>query len=385
MRAHITDKATLQSITPAQILAYIRSRGAKKTDDFHGKAVIFQYGGAELLVPLETHYADYAQRVAEILSILEKAEDRSQLMIAEDIMHSGFDVIRVRNVSEDARQGTLNLVRGVAFVGYAKDMLLAAACSAATHKVSYPGRRPLDADRFMEEIRFGKTEHGSFVLQLLAPVAPELCMQRTLLDGLPEEEPYQRRVIPTLQSGLETLNIAAQQSVMDRDTSHFFKAASRGVTSNLCDAVIGMYESLKPQYIEVGITYSANRRKPRPLARISVDSGYIPIIREASSCLKASGPEQEDGQLVRGYVVKLDSEDPAKSGEIAIKDLMTPTPRTLKVDLAQEDYQKAIAAHKDKQVVELSGTIIKSGGHTRLVPETSLTIVEAPADEQLAV
>ena len=382
MKAHITDKEALQSIIPAQISAYLRSKGAKKTGELRGKAVIYQYDDAELLVPMETRYTDYGIRVAEILSILEKAEDRSQLMIVEDIMHSGFDVIRVRDVSEDTRQGTLSLLRSVKFVESARDMLSAAACFAATRKSSYPGRRPQDADLFMEGVRFGKTEHGSFVLQLLAPVAPEFYTQEKLLEDPYEEEPYERRVVPTLQSGLEALKDAAKSSEMDPDVSHFSDAVHKGVTSNLCDAVIGMYESLKPQYIEVGITYSANRLKPRPLARISVDSGYIPIIKEAAAYIKDSGPEQEEGQLVRGYVVRLASEPPMEFGEIAIRDLMTPTPRLLRVGLSQNDYQKALDAHRAKQIVEISGTITKSGHSSRLVPDTSLTIVEAPADEQ---
>ena len=379
MRAHITDRETLQTITPAQILAYLRCKGAEKADEWPDKATFWQYGRTELLVPLSTRFADYAQRVAELLAQLEKTEDRSQLLIVEDILRSGFDIIRIRNVSEDARQGMLNLMRGVEFVAKARDMLAAAACSAATHKSSYPGRRPQDADRFMEGVRFGKTEQGSFVLQLLAPVAPELYIQGRL-DELPEEEPYERRVVPTLQSGLEALNLAAQRSEIDRDAAHFLEAAPQGLTSNLCDAVTGMYDSLQPQYIEVGITYSANRRRPRPLARISVDSGYIPLIREASAYIRASGHEQEEAQLVRGYVVRLASEDPASSGEIAVKDLMTRHPRLLKVELPEEEYKKALSAHEARQLVELSGTITRTGRDFRLVPDAPLAIVEAPAD-----
>lgn len=376
MKAHISDKETLQNITPAQVLAYLHGREACKTGEIQGKATIWQYGKEELLVPSATRFADYAMRIAEILSQLEKEEDRSQLIIVEDILYSGFDVIRVRNVSEDTRQGTLNLLRSVDFVRQARDLLMAAACSAATHKSSYPGRRPQDADQFMDGVRFGKTEQGSFVLQLLAPVVPEFRAQGTLLDDFPDKEPYEHRVVPTLQSGLEALNLAAQNSVIDNEVSHFITAVPQGLTSNLCDAVTGMYDSLKPKYIEVGITYSANRRQSRPLACISVDSGYIPVIRAASSHIKASGPEQEDGQLVRGYVIRLASEDPAESGEITIKDLMTQRPRYLVVELAGDDYQKAIAAHHNKQVVELSGTVIRAGRTLRLVSDTHLTIVD---------
>ena len=373
MRAHISDKKALQAVSPAQIMAYLRSRGAEKTDEFPGKATIWSYGGEELLVPLATRFADYAARMADMLSLLEKVEDRSQLQIMNDLRNSGFDVIRVRNISEDTRQGSLNFMRSVEFVAQTRDLVLAAACSAATHKISYPGRKPQDAERFMESVRFGQTEQGSFVLQLLAPVAPELHIQGTLVE-LPEDVPYEKTVIPTLQSGLESLNAAAQLASNDSRLEHFQQAAARGLTTKLCDAVTGLYESLKPQYIEIGITYSANRRQRRSLARISVDAGYIPLIKEASSTIKAI--ESETEQYVRGIVVELASNDPDEAGKIKIRDVTTPRPRLLTVELAGEDYRKAILAHKSRQLVELSGTIVRSGRNLRLAAESPLSLVE---------
>ncbi len=342
-------------------------------DEFPGKATIWSYGGEELLVPLATRFADYAARMADMLSLLEKVEDRSQLQIMNDLRNSGFDVIRVRNISEDTRQGSLNFMRSVEFVAQTRDLVLAAACSAATHKISYPGRKPQDAERFMESVRFGQTEQGSFVLQLLAPVAPELHIQGTLVE-LPEDVPYEKTVIPTLQSGLESLNAAAQLASNDSRLEHFQQAAARGLTTNLCDAVTGLYESLKPQYIEIGITYSANRRQRRSLARISVDAGYIPLIKEASSTIKAI--ESETEQYVRGIVVELASNDPDEAGKIKIRDVTTPRPRLLTVELAGEDYRKAILAHKSRQLVELSGTIVRSGRNLRLAAESPLSLVE---------
>ena len=182
MRVRISDKQALLSISPAQLMAYLRSKGARQVDEFSGKATVWSYGDEELLVPLATRFADYAARMADILASLEREEDRSQLQILTDLQNSGFDVVRVRNVSEDTRTGTLNFMRSVDFVAQTRDLLLAAACSAATHKISYPGRKPQDAERFMDSVRFGQTVQGSFVLQILSPVAPELRKQGSLLD-----------------------------------------------------------------------------------------------------------------------------------------------------------------------------------------------------------
>lgn len=371
MRVRISDKQALQSITPAQLMAYLRGKDTTICDIYPNKAIIWQYGNEELLVPLDTHFADYPARMADILAALEREEDRSQLLIEADLRYSGFDVIRVRNVSEDTRDGSLNIMRSVDFMSQTRDLLLAAACSAATHKISYPGRKPQDAERFMDSVRFAQTAHGSFILQLLAPVAPDLNVQDALVD-IPEALPYEKRVVPTLQSGLEALNIAAQMASYDSRLEHFQQAAS-GLTTNLCDAVTALHESLKPQYIEIGISYSANRRQQRPLARISVDAGYMPLIREASAAIKATEPEPE--QVVRGLVMGLESPDPVETGVIKIRDIMASHPRVLQVQLAGEDYLQAITAHRDKLLVEISGTVVKAGRGQRLLATSPLSII----------
>ena len=372
MRVRILDKQALLSISPAHLMAYLRGKGARQVDEFSGKAAVWNYGKEELLVPLATRFADYAARMADILSALERVEDRSQLQIMTDLQNSGYDVVRVRNVSEETRAGTLNFMRSVDFVAQTRDLLLAAACSAATHKISYPGRKPQDAERFMDSVRFGQTVQGSFVLQILSPVVPELHTRESLID-LPEELPYERRVIPTLQSGLEALNTAVQQASNDTNLDHFQQAAPQGLTTNLCDALAGLYDSLKPQYIEFSITYSVNRQHTCPLARISVDAGYIPLIREASARIKAIEPEPE--QVVRGLVTGLESQNPVETGVIKIKDVMTSHPRSLQVQLAGEDYQQAITAHKDKLLVEISGTVVKTGRGPRLLATSPLSII----------
>ncbi len=373
MKARISDKHVLRSISPAQIMAYLRSKGAVQVGEYSGKATIWQYGSEELLVPLGVHFADYASRIADIFASLEREEDRSQLLIEADLRHSGFDVIRVRNVSEDTRDGSLNIMRSVDFVAQTRDLLLAAACSAATHKISYPGRKPQDAERFMENVRFAQTAQGSFILQLLSPVVPELNVQGMLVD-MPGDLPYEKRVVPTLQSGLEALNTAARRASEDNELEHFQQAACVGLTTNLCDAITNLYESLKPQYIKVDITYSANRRESRPLACVSVDAGYIPLIRKASAAIKAIEPEI--AQYVRGIVVELLSEDPVEAGKIKIRDLTASRPRLLTVELSAIDYQQAITAHASRQLVELSGTVVRSGRNLYLKAASPLTIVE---------
>lgn len=373
MRARIIDKETLQSISPAEISAYLRSKGGAKVDEISQKAGIWQYGTDELVIPVSTRFADYALRISQALQQIEEIEQRSQLMILDDIKHVAFDVIRVRNVSNDTRSGTLNFAKSVDFVAHTRDMILAAACFAATHKPHYPSRKPQDAERFMNSVRFGKTEQGSFVLTLLSPVTPDLSTQGTLLD-IPEEPPYEKTVIPTLDSGLKALNQAAIQASEDREMRHFVEAAAQGVTTNLCDAITNLYEKLTPDFIEVSIAFSGNRNTSLPISKVSIDSGYIPIIKSASEKIKSNSPEPE--QTVRGFITNLGSPDPQESGEVTIQDVISPKPRKIIVWLTGDEYRRAGEAHFGTKPVEIAGTVVRKGRTFGLENPSSLTILE---------
>ncbi len=368
MNIGITDKDMLQGIAIADVITYIMSKGAVKVTDFAEKAMVWQYKDEELLIPFSSRYADYVLRISQMLQQIENVEGRSQWAVLHDIQHVAYDVIRVRNVSGDTKHGTLCLLKSLDFIAATKEMLFAAACSAATQKIHYAGRKPQDAERFMEAVRFGKTEQGSFILTLLSPVSPELDVQHASSEK-PEDEhdmqSYERRVIPTLESGLVALNHAAQKSMIDKELQHFVDAASHGLSTNLCDAVANMYTHLSPDFIEVGITYSGNRTHQRTSAHIHVDKDYIPLIREASQKIKSREPEHE--QTVRGFITKLSSDAPQELGHITVQDMST-RPRNIIIHLHGAEYARAIDAHRDNMPVEFTGTLRKSGRTTHLEP-----------------
>lgn len=55
----------------------------------------------------------------------------------------------------------------------------------------------------------------------------------------------------------------------------FEKSAAREDLAKLCAALTGIRKALDSQWLEIEISYSANRREPRPCARIWVED-YIP-------------------------------------------------------------------------------------------------------------
>ena len=270
MRARITDSAALRKISPSQIMAYLRSKGAKQVGKLSDKAAIWTLGKEEFLVPLAAEFADYAYRVADILAALERVEERSQLEIMDDLQEVGFDVVRIGRFPRDETSEAPGIMRAVDFLAHARDLLMAAACAAATHMACSPAKRSQDAERFMQSVRLAKMEGYGFAVRLLAPVTPV----RKSTDSTAEPYAlYERSVVPILQESLETLCLAAQKAI-DGDAGHLGSLLPCGA-SQICDALMGLHKALDSQWLEIEISYSANRKEPRPCARIRVED-YIP-------------------------------------------------------------------------------------------------------------
>lgn len=375
MRVRISDKQALLSISPAQLMAYLRNKGARQVDEFPGKAAVWSYGDEELLVPLATRFADYAARMADILAVLEQKEERSQLQILHDLQYCDFDIIRVKISSEDSRNDSFNFVRCLDFIAKMRELLLAAACAAVTYKQHYTGRKPDKAIRFINNVRFGQTEQGSFVLQLLSPVTI-----KNERDSL-----YIKRVVPTLQYMLEHIDGAICKRLP------FLESC---LNTDIYNILVDMYDSVRDCCIGIEIAYSGMRKEKRPryitqidqlaisrtkefIGKLSFENNMIldKEFPEASFVLPQAELWENEKLRIQGYVIGLYNDESKRKREVKIKAVSLAS-RLLLVELPDEDYSRAIMAHINRQLVELTGTVVKSGRTLRLIADSPLTIVE---------
>lgn len=258
MRACITDSAALRKISPSQIMAYLQARGAKQVGNFLDRAGIWALGKEEFLLPVVADFADYAHRVADILAALERVEERSQLEIVDDLQEVEFDIVRIGCFPKDETSEAPGIMRVVELLTHARDLLMTAACAAATRMACSPAKRSQDVERFVQSVRLAKVEGYGFAVRILVPVAPE----RKSTDSTAEPYAcYERSVVPTLQESLETLCQVAQTAI-DGDVGHLGSRLPCGATQ-ICDALMGLHKAFDSQCLEIEIDYSANRRELR--------------------------------------------------------------------------------------------------------------------------
>jgi len=364
MKASIQDKDALCSLLPLNAATYLRTRGWNEVKREQHRYSLWNRkddrGVFETVLPLEHEFRDYTVRIAEVLYTLEIVEERSQLEILRDMMTTSSDVIRIRT-ERDSKEDSVPIESGVALVKNARDLLLAAACSTVAPRAYYPTRKPDEALKYLENLRMGQTERGSFVITLLSPVTPDL-QAPAYSDNT---DPFERRVTKTLMRALAALREAAEESAATGSIKPFETAMSLGVSVNLCDALANLQEETKADTLEVGISWAPVRMVHEETIqnRVTITKDAVPVMREASRVFKSVATQE--GVSLRGFITELHRE-PQGEGTVLIAGIVEGSLRNVRVTLSSSDYDRAIQAHRDTIAVRCEGDLVREGRGYRL-------------------
>jgi hypothetical protein len=358
MKVTIRDPEVLKSLSPVDLIAYLRAAGWNREEEIGDRAAVWvKPNGDEpqdVIVPLRREAADFALRIAEVLGKLESVEQRSQEDIIKDLLTASADLVRIRSLGAGTADGTIPLDIGVSFVEDAREMVMAAACATVAPPPYWARRKPARAVEFMQGVRMGQTERGSYVLTIHSPVPP------ALRADAPAESPFERQVMTVLTRSLVSVRGAAQQAAETGDLQPFRAAIHSGVSANLCDALVGLGRISPNNGIEVSVSWSRSRPIDGPhRSTTAIPSDFIPVIQEASRLFKETEP-RDDFELF-GFVERLDRPVGAATGHVSVNALIDERPRRVSLELPEPDYQLAVEAHRDSRPIGCLGDLAKAG------------------------
>jgi hypothetical protein len=370
VKVTVQDAATLRALKPLELAAYLRAKGWRQEADLAGKGSLWlsqDDDGKEfdVTLPARRDLGYYALRMAEVLQTLASAEGRSELDVLLDVQTTTADLIRVRAASRETESGTLPLDQAVAFVERSRDMMLSAACAAIDKRAVFAKRKAQQAMDFLGHVRMGQTERGSFVLTFLSLVPPELSPAQGTLLPVVATDPFERQVTRTLMEALKALEGAARDAAVGGNMTPFQTAISRGVSANLCDAVVGLSEVSLGENLDVQVSWSRTRPVDNNIpSKVTFSSDSIPLIEEAARQFRETTP-WEDSEI-EGVVTRLDRSPTAIEGDVTITGNVEGRLRRVTLRLGQEAYIQAIQAHEDRRTVRCTGELVKEGRGYRL-------------------
>ena len=188
----------------------------------------------EVILPRTERLGDYASVVSRLITIFAEAAGRDELSLYRDLVTADRDVVRARITETD--DGSLTLNHGVALISGTRGLVLAAACSLRESQQLYRLGANREANELLDSIRLGQTEHGSFVVTLLTPVVspPLPSLLREYDDS---DDPIERLMTRRLSEALAATRDATESATAGDGTA-FAESIDRGVSANLCDALV---------------------------------------------------------------------------------------------------------------------------------------------------
>lgn len=355
MKGTVSDRDSLGAISPAALSAYARSEGWTKAEEYGEYSDIYVADNLpELVIPRTIRLGDYSEVVFRLIGIFAEMAGADELSLYRDLVTADRDVIRCR--AAESEDGSIPLHAGVNLVEGARDLLLAAACSLKDPRRLYRAGANREASDFLQRVRLGQTEHGSFAVTLLTPVVSPPTQLQFDQDWGPDDDPLERRVTNRLAEALEATRSATEQTNSGASEA-FAETVPAGVSANFCEALVQLIGPFQEMDVSVVWARTRPRLKHREVARFSqVDA---PILGEAARSFRSREPRL-DQQLV-GFVQRLKRDQSEVDGTVTIRAPIEGKTESVTAVLGEGDYTLAVQANENRAAVIAEGDLERKG------------------------
>lgn len=376
MKAQILDIKALRAVSPSALSAFARAEGWTKIEGYGAHADVYSGAGLpEIILPRTDRLADYHSAVSRLIDAFAKVTDNDELVTYRNLVGADCDVVRVRAFGGDD-DGTVMLDAGVKIVAQARDMLLAAACAAKSPQPIYRAGANREAIDYMRRVKLGQTEHGSFVVTLLAPVPPLLQSAQIPLDTSWEkldDEPMERMVTRRLMDALEASRTAAEMA-LSGDATAFDNAVTFGVSANFCEAVAGLID--QSGGLDISLTWARTRPTPEAIRKVVFSQNDAEILKEAARTFRLRQPKPD--VTLYGTVHKLKRDQDEVEGVVTLKAIVEEKMQSVRAVLDQTNYSMAVRAHDAQKQVIVTGDLERVSQRWQII---NATVRELPAEE----
>lgn len=349
-------------LDPEQIETYLLARGweARRRTPRFSIWVSPSPTAGQLFLPLSREPRDFENRLREFVWSLAAIEHEDPNALVTNLRYATADLVRVRLSSPRVGPGELPLEDGAELFEGTRDLMLAAACAAIDTRPSFGPRMPRQATDYLDHVRLGQTEPGSYVVTVISDVSAP-AQQSLSLGDIAIGVPFERQVTTRLISALSSARDAAHSILEEQsDYSAFDDAVEHGVSANLCQSVSTMGADRAAAEVQVSVEWASSSPPildSPPVVAFAPE--VLPVMREAVTHLRQLGPF--DDEVVEGFVGRLTRGNEDEIGTIVIDGEARGSRRNVHVELPDAQYEMAVEAHRDRRPVRIRGTLYKRG------------------------
>lgn len=372
MLAQIRDRKALERLPIVNLRSYLSSHGWTNAGPWGERpATIYSKdsGGTiwEVLVPTRDTVADYAESMAESISVLAEYEERSQLDVFQDLSASGADVIRLSSSNGLGRE-PLSLRQSATLLNDAFDLLAAAARAAERPQATYRGKMSSDVADYLDQVHPLPGYEGGFGLTLHSPVPAGFGQQDFGDDYAP---PFSRLTTIKLAQALEFSRNAISKAVTEGSIEPFRQAVDFGVSANLCNSIAELAK--QAHGINIELAWAEVRPANVPDSHFQFSSSSADTLQEVAKSFRFLEPSYDEQVIAQ--VVRLERDVEEFDGKAVIVSVRDGRPARMNVEFQQSAYDVVINAFRHHASISLDGDVHPVGRNLELRNPRNLIIV----------
>lgn len=365
-------------IDPYYFADYLSQKGWKTVTRKRQDIRVFQISQNDSFfqttIPFDNSLSDFCDVMFESVKAVARFENKTIDQVFLCLSNPDSDILKIRIEKDDIRQGSILIDDAINVFEGAKKLLWAAAQDVIRPSLMHRGRVDSTVSDFVSKCRFGQTEVGSYIVSVVCPIVEDAKKEEQLLlfDSEDYQDSFARKVTTKVMRSITKV----KNEIDDGTFSSIFEKEDDAISSNFCEALIGMNLNEVDTTIEVESYWSPKIPILEEVPSfVSLNHNYYAPIISAVSRIKEKSNEQI---TIHGKVKKLTaSPDLLKreSGKISVVYLNADNnARTITATLARDDYDKAIEAHSNGCICKLVGEI--PDGKTREMICSSFEIIE---------
>jgi hypothetical protein len=359
-----------QELNAISVQSYLKNTGWNRIKSKIDHIAIFtkELNGhfKEILLPLTRNFSDYTPLMLNATKAIAIIENRDYIQVLADLsIATPADVLRIRLVNEDTKEGTISFEDGFKLLENARDALYATACDVIQPETYHRRLSFKAADQFIEKCRLGQTERGSFVASIICPFIEESSVsdkpkQFTLFDDPNEyRSSFTRKITSQIMRSIDVVN----RSIESGDLDPIVQGKSDVVMSaNFLEAILNIKQlNNDSSSIEFMSTWSPlSPVESNVPSKIEVQKDFVPAIENIIEKMTPKNIE-EPGEFV-GKVVGVKAEpDITKrfDGEVVLN-LMGAGGKSFsaRAILHVGAYKEAVEAHEQGKNIQIKGKLI---------------------------
>lgn len=268
------EKASLETINPAAVRAYLERSQAVLRGKFFTEALCYELLGQQLIVPNSSSLVDYGAALAKLIRQLTAIEHRSQFAIFRELEQADADILQAGWSDETLP----SLCTHTTFLTQLQKFLYAAASLSAETAA---------AQSFLHSLRCDTRCTGDFPVTLLSPV-PEKATDK-------EAEERTAAIIPHVQVLLTTVEQAVHNPGQENRAASLLQGLTeagaghgdteRAQASAFCLALADLLDVFPENFLSIRVVPALTRDEESHASLVILGTGHNALLREACDLL----------------------------------------------------------------------------------------------------